>query len=137
MMEDTMSGAKVMGGGWIASTGGMAVLAFLLLWQVGSPVTPIRLEAPVLPAYPAAVDSRVGLRLAETKPVTVQQVQSGSPADKAGILPGDVLMVVEDQCITGAYQATAILGRADTGATLQVELLRSGRFLVVAVKLPA
>lgn len=70
--------------------------------------------------------------------VLVQSVDPGSPAEKAGLRPGDILMAIDGQAVDGRFpeQLPAIQRRiasVPVGEAVRLELSRSGRPVEVAV----
>ena len=68
-----------------------------------------------------------GVRFADVRP--------GSPAAKAGLLPGDVLIQFGTQQIKNLYDFTDALRHSKVGDTVQVTVLRDGKPLTVPVTL--
>lgn len=68
-----------------------------------------------------------GVKLAGTMP--------GSPAAKAGLLPGDVLVEFDGRKIDGIYDLTDALSDATPGETVKLRLLRNGDFVEMSVTL--
>jgi S1-C subfamily serine protease len=62
-------------------------------------------------------------------------VRPGSPAAKAGLLPGDVLIQFGTQQIKNLYDFTDALRHSKVGDTVQVTVLRDGKPLTVPVTL--
>ena len=56
----------------------------------------------------------------------VAQVQSGSPAQKAGIKSGDVITAVDGRAITSSAQLRNRIGLTKPGTKVQVTLNRNG-----------
>ena len=50
-----------------------------------------------------------------------------SPADRAGIEPGDVVVAVNGRAVEDAAQLRNELARAEVGSELRLTLLRGGR----------
>lgn len=75
--------------------------------------------------------SGVGLAVSEVKPgLRVSQVYPGTPAEKAGIEPGDLIVEVEGESLKGVSataSAAQIKGPAGTKVELTVEDPRSGK----------
>ena len=87
---------------------------------------------------PAAVVSSTGA-IAAGAPATadgllVTAIAPGSPAERAGLLPGDVVLALGGS--TGVDAASRALRRMRPGAPVSLSLLRGGR-LVEAVAEPA
>lgn len=58
--------------------------------------------------------------------VKVDQVVPGSPAEKAGIRTGDVLMKLAGQPIENLRGYSQILGTLEPGQTIEIEIERDG-----------
>ena len=63
----------------------------------------------------------------------VTDVESGSPAARAGLAPGDVIMRVGRTTVETAADASRELGRVPSGGTAFLRVLRSGQETFVAV----
>jgi serine protease Do len=57
----------------------------------------------------------------------VAGVEKGSPADKAGLKPGDVVRSVNGQPVVASGDLPAVLGMANPGDKVQLEVLRQGK----------
>jgi serine protease DegQ len=78
-------------------------------------------------AEPANDDVVVGAK--------VTAVVSQSPADKAGLRPGDVIVTVNGERVTARNPLADVVARYTAGATLQVEYVRDGANRATAVVL--
>ncbi len=67
--------------------------------------------------------------------VRFSDVRPGSPAAKAGLKAGDVLVQFGDKPILNLYDFTDALRRSKVGEIVEVTVLRDGRSLKVSVKL--
>jgi serine protease Do len=87
-----------------------------------------------LTVQPLTADIAETLGLNENQGVLVNQVNGNSPAERAGLKPGDVLLSLDGAPLTdgGQYRNRAAL--AKPGSTVAVDLIRDGRRLQVAVK---
>jgi S1-C subfamily serine protease len=65
----------------------------------------------------------------------VQNVQQGGAAEAAGIVEGDVIVRLGDRPIAGADELVVAVRERNPGDTVEVELIREGRPLTVAVVL--
>ena len=66
----------------------------------------------------------------------IQSVISGSPADKAGIQKGDIIIKIDNTRIgLNNTQLATIIGRYKVGDTISVSLWRNGKILSVSVTL--
>ncbi len=67
--------------------------------------------------------------------VLVQNVLSGSPAEKAGLRPGDVIVKVNDTTIDEDHPLINVLLDHQPGDTVRLSVLREGRLLQISVTL--
>jgi S1-C subfamily serine protease len=67
--------------------------------------------------------------------VRFSDVEAGSPAAKAGLKGGDVLVSFGDKPIMNLYDFTDALRASKVGQTVEVTVMRDGRPLKVSVKL--
>jgi S1-C subfamily serine protease len=76
-----------------------------------------------------AVDAKLAraMGLADTRGAVVWELLRGSPADRAGLVPGDVVIAVDGQNIRDAQALRRALAEAAVGATLRITVLREGR----------
>nr|WP_281279217.1 trypsin-like peptidase domain-containing protein [Nocardia yunnanensis] len=65
----------------------------------------------------------------------VADVQAGSPAAKAGIVEGDVIVKVGDRDVSGPEELTVAVQSHEIGQTVPVHLIRDGREVDVQVTL--
>ncbi len=56
----------------------------------------------------------------------VSQVEKGGPADKAGLLPGDVIRKVDGRAVISSGDLPAVIGVAAPGDKIQLEVWRKG-----------
>jgi serine protease Do len=73
------------------------------------------------------------LGLADARGVVVRDVRSPSPAENAGVRPGDVITEVDHQAVTDAAQMKRVLDRHPKGAPVVMMLHRDGNNLYVAM----
>ncbi len=64
------------------------------------------------------------LGLPSTRALAVAAITPGSPADRAGVQPGDLLIAIEERPIRGVGDLFAGLPRASIGAARKLRLLR-------------
>ena len=57
--------------------------------------------------------------------VFITAVEAGSPAEKAGILPGDIVVEVDNTVITDKDQLIALVGKYKVDDTLQIKVYRA------------
>jgi Do/DeqQ family serine protease len=77
--------------------------------------------------------SRLGL--VAKKGVLISRVFSDSPAQHAGILPGDVIVRFNDQQVDGPEELQRLVGTTRVGQTVEVKLLRRAGDIRLRVKL--
>jgi serine protease Do/serine protease DegQ len=65
----------------------------------------------------------------------VQEVTSGSSAEKAGIKVGDVIVAVDGEAITSASDLRTTIGIRRSGETVKIDVLREGKRRTVTAKL--
>jgi serine protease Do/serine protease DegQ len=65
----------------------------------------------------------------------VQEVTSGSSAEKAGIKVGDVIVAVDAEAITSAADLRTTIGIRRSGDTVKIDVLREGKRRTVTAKL--
>ena len=65
------------------------------------------------------------------KGVLVSEVESGSPAEKAGIQPGDIIVDVNDTVITDYTEMNTIIASKKAGDALQVKVYRAEGLLEI------
>lgn len=65
----------------------------------------------------------------------VQEVASGSSAEKAGIHQGDILLTLDGQSVSSHYEINQILKQHKVGDRVEAEIWRSGQTLTVEMTL--
>jgi serine protease Do len=75
--------------------------------------------------------------LADANGAVVSQVQSDSPAAKAGLKTGDVITELDGKKITDASELQMEVGQKKPGTTVKLGLLRDGKSMTVPVTLEA
>jgi S1-C subfamily serine protease len=70
---------------------------------------------------------QIAAALAQASAVMLASVETGSPADRAGLKAGDIVLAVDGQPVTGADDLIRILTGEKIGRALEVELLRKGQ----------
>ncbi|HEY9632122.1 MAG TPA: HhoA/HhoB/HtrA family serine endopeptidase [Coleofasciculaceae cyanobacterium] len=78
--------------------------------------------------------SNRGLRVDADRGVLIVRVVSGSPANKAGMKPGDVIQAINNQPVNKAGELQQLMEKSGVGNPLQVQLLRNGQKLSLAVR---
>jgi serine protease Do len=72
-------------------------------------------------------------RLSVDEGAGIQRVESGSPAEKAGLKSGDVITKVGDQAITNVGDVTNAMTKYKPGQKVSVEVVRGGQSQTVEV----
>lgn len=80
-------------------------------------------------------DLRTQYNLTPTSGAVILVVQSGSPAAKAGLAQGDVIVAIDGKAISSADQVTQITKSHKPGQVIQVTVMRGSRRLTVPVTL--
>src|SRR5579883_2874430 len=81
------------------------------------------------------IPRRIALRLGleQANGARVLQVEQGSPADHAGLLPGDVVIRLDGVDINGVDDLIRVLDRDRIGKTLAMDVLRLGRLRAIDI----
>jgi S1-C subfamily serine protease len=64
--------------------------------------------------------------LSQDSAVMVAHVEPGSPADRAGIVAGDIILTLDGTPVTGADDLIQLLGGDKIGHTVEIEARRNG-----------
>ncbi len=78
-------------------------------------------------------ESAASLGLKEASGVVVMELLRRSPAARAGLEPGDVIVSVDGTAVDGAAQLRNELAAAEVGATLRLTVMREGRRREIAI----
>ena len=73
------------------------------------------------------------MQLGGSRGVLVRGVRSGSPAENAGIRPGDVITEVDHQAVPDVAHLKQVLDKHPKGAPIVVMITRDGSSLYVAL----
>ena len=73
------------------------------------------------------------LELGFVRGAVVEDVEPGSPAERAGIRRGDIITRIENRAVANAGSVQAVVGVAEIGAGLTLTYLRDGRSLTAEV----
>lgn len=79
-------------------------------------------------------NNRSNIRVEADQGVLIVQVVQGSPADKAGLKPGDVIQTMNNQPITKAEQIQQQLEQSGVGSQLPLKVQRGGQTLELSVQ---
>lgn len=74
------------------------------------------------------------IRLQTDRGILIVRVLSTSPADKAGLKPGDVIQQVNNQSVTTAEAVQQLVEKSGVGSNLQITVQRDGRSVQLAVR---
>ena len=77
------------------------------------------------------------LRIEGTAGALLQDIFKGSPADKAGLLPGDYITRIDGQGTPNAEALTQAVGRLTAGQSYTFSLIRYGQPMTVTVRIGA
>jgi serine protease Do len=80
-------------------------------------------------------DLQHSLHLPVTRGAVVQDVTEGSPAERAGLRPYDVIVAFEGGTVSNDDELVHDISSRAPGTTAQVKVLRDGREIITAVKL--
>jgi serine protease DegQ len=73
-------------------------------------------------------------KLKDTQGVLISEVVRSSPADKAGIKPGDILVSIADSALSDSTVMLETISALVPGNTVSLKLLRNQTDVVVQVK---
>ena len=74
-------------------------------------------------------------KLDKPKGALVSNVAEGSPSDKAGILPGDIILEFKGTLINKMQELPLIVAQTDVGETVEVKVWRNNKELIKKIKL--
>jgi S1-C subfamily serine protease len=66
---------------------------------------------------------------------TTPAITAGSPAEKAGLKDGDIIVAIQDQAIDQEHPLDMVLSGFAPGQTIDVHILRNGQPQVIKVTL--
>ena len=75
------------------------------------------------------------LGLDDTDGALVASVGKTSPAEKAGLRPGDVIRTIEGESLTSTRDVTREIAEAGAGETVKLGIWRKGESVIVDVEL--
>ncbi len=67
----------------------------------------------------------------------ITQTLPGSPAERSGLVPGDVILAIGNQKVTTSVDLAAIIGRSTPGDRVSFDLVRHNSHLVIPVQIGA
>ena len=74
-------------------------------------------------------------KLDKPRGALVSNVAKGSPSDKAGILPGDIILEFNGTLINKMQELPLIVAQTDVGETVEVKVWRNNKELIKKIKL--
>ena len=74
-------------------------------------------------------------KLDKPRGALVSSVAEGSPSDKAGILPGDIILEFKGTLINKMQELPLIVAQTDVGETVEVKVWRNNKELIKKIKL--
>jgi S1-C subfamily serine protease len=86
-----------------------------------------------LGGLPDALREQLGLKHG----LLVERVEAGSPAEKAGLVPGDVVLRADGKDVGGIEDFSAVLEGKKAGDTVGLAVLAGGKEAEVKLKLGA
>jgi len=76
-------------------------------------------------------DRAAALKLGSVTGAEIMAVESGSPAEQAGLKAGDVLLSYNNESIVGAQQLGRLVGETPVGRKVKIEYSRDGKVTTV------
>jgi Do/DeqQ family serine protease len=115
---------------------GFAIPSNLVRLYVESALTGKKIQRPWLGARLDSITREIaeGLRLSRSSGALVTRVHKDGPAAKAGIEPGDVIIMVDGHEVADARAVNYRLATRGVGQVVQINLIRRGR--AVSLQLP-
>lgn len=84
---------------------------------------------------PLSTDAARSFGLPDARGALVSGVQPGSPGEKAGLQPGDVIRAVDGRSIGESSEVPPLIGAMAPGTRVQLEVMRDGRSRTVTTTL--
>ncbi len=78
--------------------------------------------------------SAAGADITADRGILIMDVVPGSPAERAGLQPGDVIQAIADQPVTEAEMVQQIVEDSEIGADLELDILRNQESLMITVQ---
>jgi len=136
----TMAGAPTASGSPLAWAGGLSItmaaalsLASLQSWGIPAIPAPSSLSQAVEAPGVALTLEDIPLLPGRSRMILVREVLPTGSAARAGIQPGDILACVQDHALVDARHAATLFEDLGPHSVLQVEVLRSGTYLVLSI----
>lgn len=86
---------------------------------------------------PVSKDAAEAMGLDKPKGALVGSVEKGAPADKAGLLPGDIITKVDNKAIERVSDLPRIIGAIKPGTQATITVLRNGNSKDIAITIGA
>ncbi len=87
------------------------------------------------PSVARAVERSTGTPLGTDRGVFVREVDAGSPAARAGLMPTDVIVALNGEEVADVTQFRQMIREAGAGATVRLDIMRMGKAMRVTVVL--
>jgi serine protease Do len=84
---------------------------------------------------PITSDLAAALNLTSSHGALISDVAPESPAARAGLIPGDAIVEVNEQAIEASRQLQLLIGQSSPGRTLNLRIIRNGRQMDVVASL--
>jgi serine protease Do len=75
---------------------------------------------------PITSDLATAFKLSKTEGALISDVNPGSPAERAGLKPGDVVTKVDDRAVSDSRALRLMIGEMSPGKTVQLAVVRDG-----------
>jgi serine protease Do len=84
---------------------------------------------------PVTAEIAEGLGMRDTRGALVAEAQADSPAQRAGVRPGDVIVAINGEALNDARSLAQRIGAMAPGTSVQLGVLRNGREEIITVTL--
>ncbi|MPT25041.1 MAG: Do family serine endopeptidase [Starkeya sp.] len=84
---------------------------------------------------PVSDEVAEALNLKEAEGALIAQVQPGTPGEKAGLKPGDVVTAIDGQTVKDSREMSREIARKKPGVTVKLSVLRDGKSMTIPVTL--
>ncbi|PZQ79263.1 MAG: serine peptidase [Ancylobacter novellus] len=84
---------------------------------------------------PVSDEVAEAMDLKETTGALIAQVQAGTPGEKAGLKPGDIVTAIDGSTIKDSREMSREIARKKPGVTVKLSVLRDGKSITVPVTL--
>jgi serine protease Do len=101
---------------------------------IGVRYEPIDLQLKITKNLPVDAGALIGPGQ-DASGATLPAITAGSPADKAGLKDGDIVVGIQDQTIDQEHPLDAVLAEFAPGQTIDMHILRDGKPLVIQITL--